>query len=216
MTELDFKRYNLSSQKMEKKTHSSDKIIEYLDEHVICLNELKKQKTTIYNIFKKIKKCANTNNRIFLIGNGGSASTASHFMCDLSNSVKLKKQKKIRAVALNDNVSKMLAIANDFGFEHLFENQLKEDMEKGDILIAISTSGNSKNILKAVKYANSIGGITIGLTGSKGKSLAKICNVSIKVPTDKVYQIEDIHLVLNHIITFLFMGYSYRGSKNKK
>lgn len=189
---------------------ASEKIQEYLGNSISCLNSLKEDHAeTIERIFNLVKESRNKRRRIFLIGNGGSASTASHFVCDLNKTSKTQGINHSQAFALNDNSPLVFAISNDISFDAVFEEQLKNFLEKDDILVAISGSGNSENIIKAVNYANKIGAITIGLTGFDGGRLKKICSECLVVPSDKMYHIEDIHLTINHIITFLFVGYHY-------
>ncbi len=189
---------------------ASEKIQEYLENSISCLNSLKSEHSdTIERIFNLVKESRIKKRRIFLIGNGGSASTASHFVCDLNKTSKIKSLNRSQAFALNDNSPIVFAISNDISYDSVFEEQLKNFLEKDDLVIAISGSGNSENIIKAVNYANEKGAITIGLTGFNGGRLKKICKECLVVPSDKMYHIEDVHLTINHLITFLFVGYSY-------
>ena len=139
---------------------------------------------------------------IYLIGNGGSASTAGHMAGDLTKTVGRSDKRGFKAVSLTDNIPTMLAWANDVSYDAIFEEQLKSFMNENDALVAISGSGNSKNIINAVKYANSIGAATIGLTGMDGGELSKIAKISFIVPDNSMYRIEDLHLMLAHVIAF--------------
>ena len=139
---------------------------------------------------------------IYLIGNGGSASTAGHMAGDLTKTVGRSDKRGFKAVSLTDNIPTMLAWANDLSYDAIFEEQLKSFMTENDALIAISGSGNSKNIIRAVNFANSIGACTIGLTGMDGGELAKIAKISFIVPDTSMYRIEDLHLMLAHVIAF--------------
>ncbi len=189
---------------------TNEKIQEYLENSISCLNSLKSEHSdTIEIIFNLVKESRIKKRRIFLIGNGGSASTASHFVCDLNKTAKIKGLNRSQAFALNDNAPLVFAISNDISYDSVFEEQLKNFLEKDDLVIAISGSGNSENIIKAVNYANEKGAITIGLTGFNGGRLKKICKECLVVPSDKMYHIEDVHLTINHLITFLFVGYHY-------
>jgi len=194
---------------MNNMNNSKDKITQYLENSILCLTLLKDSVDTIEQIFNLINDARSKKNRIYLIGNGGSSSTASHFVCDLNKTAKISGETRIQAFALNDNSPHVFAISNDIGFHAVFEEQLRNFLEKGDLVLAISGSGKSENIINAVKYANEFGAITIGLTGNDGGELKKICNHCLVVPSDKMYHIEDIHLIINHIIAFLFVGYSY-------
>jgi len=187
----------------------ANKISNYLDTSISTMELLKNDSQTIEAIYNAIKKCVDNGNRIFLLGNGGSAATASHFVCDLNKTATRKHLKKAKAFALNDNTPSVFAISNDIGFEHVFEEQLITLLDKNDIVIAISGSGNSENIINAVNFAKNLGSIVLGLTGFEGGKLKKLCDICLVIPSDKMYHIEDGHLLINHIITYLFTGYSY-------
>lgn len=135
---------------------------------------------------------------IYIFGNGGSSSTASHFACDI-NKCTTWLDKKIKVVSLVDNVPSLMAHANDIGFENTFVEQLKNFLRDGDIVIGISGSGNSKNVLKAIDYANQKGNITVGITGYDGGILRKTAKYSINTNINDMQISEDIHLVLSHI-----------------
>jgi D-sedoheptulose 7-phosphate isomerase len=149
---------------------------------------------------------------VFLIGNGGSASTATHFACDLSKVTIAPGKPRLRAISLCDNVALMSAWINDSGFEHLFSEQLRNLMRPGDVLIAISVHGGSgqdqggpwsQNLLRAVKAAREEYGATvIGFTGFDGGMLRKTADVCVHVPLPSTPQVESFHLVLEHLITF--------------
>lgn len=152
--------------------------------------------------------------RILLIGNGGSAATAGHLANDLSVGSR-SWDKPFRAQSLADNTATLTAIANDYGYEHVFTKQLQAQMEEGDLVIAISASGNSPNIVAAVEWANDNGGRTAGLTGFDGGALRRLAHVCIHVDThDGDYgPVEDAHMVLDHLIsTYLFRACAERAS----
>lgn len=144
--------------------------------------------------------------RIFFIGNGGSAATASHFANDVAIGSR-SWHKSFRAMSLTDNVPIMTAIGNDYGYDEIFVLQLKTVMQPGDLLIAISASGNSPNVLKAIEYANENGAITIGLTGFDGGKLRRLAKSSVHVPTSKgeYGPVEDLHMVLDHLVGAFLM-----------
>ena len=137
---------------------------------------------------------------IFIMGNGGSASTASHFACDLGKNTRIEGLPHFRVVALTDNLATFSALANDEGYENVFVGQLANLMESGDIVIGISTSGNSPNVVRAIEFANAGGARTVGLTGASGGRLGQIVELSVKVPNEPIEQVEDIHLMLEHLI----------------
>ena len=143
------------------------------------------------------------NKTIFIMGNGGSAATASHFMVDLSKQTIVSGKKRIKAIALSDNIPSMTAWANDQSYNDIFKEQLHSLLSPGDILIAISASGNSENVLRAVQYAKENKATTIGLTGFDGGKLKNMTDETIIVESDNIGQVEDIHLVLDHLIAGL-------------
>jgi D-sedoheptulose 7-phosphate isomerase len=137
---------------------------------------------------------------VYLIGNGGSASTASHMMNDLSKFTIVEGKRRFRAVALTDNVPLMTALANDIAYDQVFVEPLRSLARDGDAVIAISGSGNSPNVVKAIEFANGHGMTTIGLCGSPGGKLAALAHIRVIVPADRIGQQEDGHLILNHVI----------------
>jgi len=141
---------------------------------------------------------------IFIMGNGGSAATASHFACDLNKGVSLKLHKRFKVICLNDSVPIMLAYANDVSYEKVFVEQLRNFLKPNDVVIGITGSGNSKNILKAIQYGNTVGAITIGFTGFKGGRLEKIAKHTVIISSNDLQKIEDVHLILCHIIMQFF------------
>jgi D-sedoheptulose 7-phosphate isomerase len=152
------------------------------------------------NVFLNLLlKARNEERRIFIMGNGGSAATASHFACDFNTGCSCGSGKPFRFVCLNDNIPIVTAYANDVGYAHVFVEQLKRLFFPGDTVAAISGSGNSENVLRAVEYANDNGGITIGITGFDGGKLKKIARYSVNIPIDDMQITEDLHMVLNHL-----------------
>jgi D-sedoheptulose 7-phosphate isomerase len=138
---------------------------------------------------------------VFLFGNGGSASTASHFVTDLSKVAARGDGPKIRAVGLTDNVPSVTAIANDVEYARVFADQLAILAGPGDVAIAISGSGNSPNVLEGVRVARELGAGTIGLTGIGGGKLKGLVDVPIVVPSNSMQHVEDVHVTILHLIT---------------
>lgn len=147
--------------------------------------------------------------RVFTCGNGGSASTATHFTCDLVKTVASPGKRGLRAECLNDNVPLVLALVNDDGFDNLYTEQLKTKFQKGDVLIAISVHGGagkdkaglwSQNLIQAMVYAKNKGGKTIGLSGFDGGPMKEIADVCIVVPANSTPHVESFHLTLEHLI----------------
>jgi D-sedoheptulose 7-phosphate isomerase len=141
----------------------------------------------------------NENKQIFIMGNGGSATTAGHFFCDYNKGLSYQKDKKFKMICLNDNIATMLAYANDISYEDIFVEQLKNFLNEGDVVIGLSASGNSKNVLKAIEYANNNNAITVGITGYNGGILKQISKYSINANVDNMQISEDIHLIICHL-----------------
>jgi D-sedoheptulose 7-phosphate isomerase len=140
-------------------------------------------------------------NTVFFLGNGGSAATSSHFANDIAVGTR-STRKPFRAVSLTDNVAVMTAIANDYSYDDIFLLQLKYQLRKGDVVVGISASGNSPNVLKAIDYANSEGAHTVGLTGFDGGRLRQLVKTSLHVQTGKgeYGPVEDAHMILDHLV----------------
>jgi len=141
---------------------------------------------------------------VFIMGNGGSGATASHYAGDFNKGLSYGKAKRFRFVCLNDNVPTVLAYANDVGYEEVFVEQLKNFLSPGDLVIGISGSGNSPNVLKAIEYANGAGATTIGLTGFDGGKLKRIARHGVNVPIDNMQVAEDLHMMLDHLVYSVF------------
>ena len=139
---------------------------------------------------------------IFIIGDGGSAATASHMMCDLNKLTLAPGKARFRALALTDNMPLLTAWSNDASFAVSFAEPLRNLMHPGDFVIAISTSGNSPNLLKAVEAAFEIGGTVIGLVGDTGGKLAELADLVVRFPDPHQGRQEDGHLIMNHIIAW--------------
>ncbi len=140
---------------------------------------------------------------VFIMGNGGSASTASHFVGDLSKGTIVEGYPRFKAISLTDNIPNMLAWGNDSCYEDIFIEQLRNLLNPNDVVIGISGSGNSENVLRAIQYANDHGAITIGWSGFSGGKLKDIAQISLVVPSQYMQRIEDIHLLLEHLVTSL-------------
>lgn len=173
-------------------------ITDYLSNSQRAISALSTEKLASIN--KLIIKAYESDKQIFVIGNGGSASTASHFACDLGKGTAVEGKRRVRVISLTDNMATITAYANDISYEDIFVEQLKNLLNFGDLLIAISASGKSKNIIKAVEYANLMECPTIGLTGFDGGKLAQVATEAIIVKSDNYGIIEDLHLMINHIV----------------
>lgn len=141
---------------------------------------------------------------IYIFGNGGSSATASHFQNDFNKGISEHTAKKFRFQCLNDNMATVMAIANDISFDEVFRFQLIGRMKPDDIVIAISGSGNSRNVLNAVEYAKDQGCKVMGLTGYDGGKLKELSDISLHVPVNSMQITEDLHMVLDHLMMSVF------------
>ena len=141
---------------------------------------------------------------IYIFGNGGSSATASHYQNDFNKGISEYIENKFRFQCLNDNMATVMAIANDIGFEEVFRFQLRGRLEPGDIVIAISGSGNSKHIINAVEYAKEQGHKVIGMTGFEGGRLKELSDVSLHVDVMSMQITEDVHMIFDHMIMGIF------------
>jgi D-sedoheptulose 7-phosphate isomerase len=155
------------------------------------------------------KEARTADRHIFTCGNGGSAATASHFVCDILKGASYNRKSRFRIMALTDSLSTLTAYSNDVGYEFVFVEQLKNLAQPGDIVLAISGSGNSPNVLRAVEYANSIGCRTIGLTGRDGGKLGPLAQLNIQASVPHMGRIEDAHMIVCHMIGYYFMDTEY-------
>jgi D-sedoheptulose 7-phosphate isomerase len=142
---------------------------------------------------------------IFVAGNGGSAATASHFVCDMMKGASLGKSSRFRIQALHDSMPTLTAYANDLHYQDAAVEQLKNFAASGDIYMAISGSGNSPNVIRAMEYANSLGCRTLALTGRDGGKLGSLAQLNIQVPEQHMGRIEDAHHIICHMICYCFM-----------
>ncbi len=137
----------------------------------------------------------------FICGNGGSWATAAHMVCDFGKNTRMPEAKRMKVIGLGDNIPSLTAYANDEGYDRIFSEPLISMVNKGDVLIAISGSGNSPNVLRAVEAANRQGGTTLGLTGFKGGELKDHVDHCLVIPSDSMEMIEDFHMIVDHILT---------------
>ena len=176
----------------------------YLDALDATLKALPQQQ--IASIIDAIRDVRDRDAQLFVVGNGGSAATASHFAVDLGKGASLGAERRFRVLSLTDNVPWITALGNDLSYEDVFVEQLRNYARAGDLLLAISGSGNSENVLRAVRYANSIGCRTIGLAGFAGGKLREQAQECLVVDADHMGRIEDGHFVVQHLIVYYFMS----------
>jgi D-sedoheptulose 7-phosphate isomerase len=160
-----------------------------------------------------LRRAREEGRHIFVCGNGGSAATASHFATDIVKGASFGRDKRFRIMALTDSLSTLTAYSNDVNYECVFVEQLKNFAEPGDVLIAISGSGNSPNVLRALEYANSIGCHTIALSGRDGGKMGPLGQTHIQVCHPHMGRIEDGHMIVLHMIGYYFMEAEYGQQK---
>jgi D-sedoheptulose 7-phosphate isomerase len=159
----------------------------------------------VQRVIELFRDARENNRHIFVCGNGGSASTASHFACDIVKGASFRRDKRFRIMALTDQLPTLTAYANDVGYDVVFSEQLKNFAQPGDVVMAISGSGNSPNVIAAIECANSIGCTTVALTGRDGGKLGPLANINIQVPVQHMGRIEDAHMIVCHMICYYFM-----------
>jgi D-sedoheptulose 7-phosphate isomerase len=176
--------------------------MEFIQNYITSLQQTmdKLSQPLIADVINVLQHARMQGSQVFIMGNGGSASTASHFVCDLAKNTRREGLPHFRAIGLADNMEIFSAYANDEGYENVFSQQLINLIQPGDVVIAISASGNSKNVLNAVEEAHKNGVTTIGFTGFDGGRLGQMVDLHIHVNSTIIEHVEDIHLMLEHMI----------------
>jgi D-sedoheptulose 7-phosphate isomerase len=174
-------------------------IDEYLAQLGRVIEALPRQ--PLLDILQQLRQARHEKRQIFVFGNGGSAATASHMVCDLVKNTVKPNLARLKVIGLVDNVPTISAYANDEGYEHVFSQPLDSLGEAGDVAVAISASGESPNVLQAVETARRKGLVTIGLTGMAGGKLKDLVDVCLVVPSDSMEQVEDLHMIIDHLLT---------------
>jgi len=175
-------------------------IAKYLQAVQATINNLDPE--VIASFATHLENAYNSNQSIYVIGNGGSAANASHFAQDLSKGIFFEKPvaKTMKAISLTDNIAHITAIANDTGYQNIFSAQINTFANTGDVLVCISGSGNSANIMEAVKAAKQKNMFVIGVTGFDGGQLKSMANFSVHVPLHEMCTVESIHSIIFHLI----------------
>ena len=179
-----------------------ERIVSAINDSIDVKKRIIENKTlleTILKIAKEIILAFNNDKKVLFCGNGGSAADAQHIAAELSGKFYFDRE-PLFAEALHVNTSYLTAVANDYSYDEIYSRLLKAKGRKGDILIGISTSGNSKNVIKAIEVANSIGMITVGMTGETGGKMKDICKYLINVPSKDTPRIQEAHIMIGHII----------------
>src|SRR5436190_11140753 len=155
----------------------------------------------LQHVLQLLEETYYSGHRIFIMGNGGSAATASHFALDLAKNTIMPGAPRVKAISLTDHVPLITAWSNDTAYEHVFAEQLANMIEPGDVAIGISTSGNSPNVINALRLTKQQGGVTIGLLGAEGGKIKDIVDAYVLAPGQNIEQEEDAHMILAHVIT---------------
>ena len=157
-------------------------------------------KNQVYNLGLKIYDCLKNGGKILIMGNGGSAADAQHIAAEFVGKF-LKERRALPAIALHTNTSSLTAIANDYSYDDVFARQIEAFAKPGDVVIGISTSGNSRNVLKAIEKANELSCLTVGLTGRSGGKLKDAAKLVIRVDSDSTPLIQEAHITIGHILS---------------
>ena len=179
----------------------SKEIKDYLELEIRVLKELDQE--AINDAMKLLEETRARGSNVYVFGNGGSASTASHMENDFNKGVSEQLDQKYRFHCLCDNMATVMAIANDNGYEKVFVQQLENKLDSDDVIVAISGSGNSANVIRAVEYARAQGCKVIGMTGYSGGRLKELSDISLHVPLDNMQITEDIHIIFNHLMMYI-------------
>ncbi len=177
-----------------------DNITKQLEDHIEVISKLKSEHAAEIELFiLAIVNCYKNKNKLLVMGNGGSAADSQHFVAELVGRFKLER-KALSAVALTTDTSIITAIGNDYGFETIFSRQIEALADKGDVVVGISTSGNSPNVLKALNLAKEIGCFTVSLLGKDGGDIKKISELPIIVPSMDTPRIQEAHATIIHLV----------------
>jgi len=182
-------------------TNNKEFLTKCLNEQSSCLKELSDNSDLFVLVVEKLLDARSSDSLVITMGNGGSASTASHFTADLLKTAIMKDEKRFRALCLTDNIPVMTAWSNDASYDEIFKEQLKNFVKKDDVVVAFSGSGTSKNVIKALELAKESGAYLIGFTGMSGGNFTEICDICIKIPSTNMLTIESFHLMLCHVVT---------------
>ncbi len=172
---------------------------EFFDEHIAVAEKTKQHAKAIAKVAEELGKALSSGRKILICGNGGSAADAQHFAAELVGRYK-KERKGMAAIALTTDTSILTAVGNDYGYDEVFARQVEALGEKGDALFIISTSGNSKNLVKAAEKAKAGGMKVVGLLGKGGGAVKGMCDLEITVPSENTPRIQEMHGMIIHII----------------
>lgn len=176
-------------------------VIKQVKDSIKLKKHLQQEARNLMAIANLLVRAFKRGGKVLLFGNGGSAADAQHIACELAGKFYLDRE-PLPAIALTTNTSALTAIGNDYGYEEVFVRQVKSLVEKGDVVIGISTSGNSPNVLRGIEEAKRLGAITVGFTGRGGK-LKKLADYVLSIPSSDTPRIQEVHITAGHIICYL-------------
>lgn len=180
--------------------HIKEQLIKSRNEHIQVFEKIDDNFIdTIIQVSNRIYESFENGGKLFLFGNGGSASDAQHIAAEFSGRF-VKERKSLPALALNTDTSALTAIGNDYGYETIFVRQLEGLIQKNDVVLGISTSGNSHNVLNAISYANKLGNLTISMTGNDGGRIGEISSINLNIPIKITARIQEAHIFIGHLI----------------
>lgn len=177
----------------------------YFENLKAAMDKIEREK--IKEVFHLLTDAYERNKKIIVMGNGGSGATASHMVAEFNKVLSYGHERRFRVICLNDNIPTILAYGNDVSFDDIFVEQLKNFLDEGDVVIGFTTSGTSKNVIKALKFAKERGNKTVGFVGFDGGEVKNIVDLLIHVPVHDTQISEDIHLSIIHILMRFFMDY---------
>ena len=188
--------------------------MENIQNYILTLSQTMGQlsQELIVEVINILQRARMQGNQVFIMGNGGSASTATHFVCDLAKNTRHEGLPHYRAIGLTDNMAVFSAYANDEGYENVFAKQLANLIQPGDIVIGISASGNSQNVINAIREAKRDTVTTIAFTGFDGGRLGPMVDINIHVKSDIIEHVEDVHLMLEHMMVKAIKDQPYWGT----
>lgn len=170
-----------------------------IDQHQQVIQGLVPLFPMVVSIAERLRRCHAEGGKILLMGNGGSAADSQHIAAEIVGRFK-KERKGLPAIALSTDTSILTSVGNDYGYEHIFARQVEALCQPQDVVIGISTSGNSKNVVRAIQVANSLGATTVGLLGGTGGILSDLCDYSLVMPSDDTPRIQEAHILLGHCL----------------
>ncbi len=176
-------------------------VVKQIEDSIALKRDLATQADIIIRIASQLTEAFRRGNKVLLFGNGGSAADAEHIACELAGKFYLRRD-PLPAIALSANTSSLTAIANDFGYEEVFSRQLRGLLARGDVVVGISTSGSSPNVVAAIEEANRNGAITVAFTGEEG-TLQQIAQYALSIPSTDTPRIQEAHITAGHIICYL-------------